>query len=169
MDLMWSPWRSQYIQTFKDEDKKAPKPCFFCEAAPHPENDREMLVVARRENCFVMLNRYPYNSGHALVAPYRHVGTLKELREEELTGIILTIREASAVLESYLNPHGFNIGVNVGRVAGAGVPGHFHFHVVPRWNGDTSFMPVLGEVRVVSQAVQEMQEDLQKLFETMKK
>ena len=164
MDYIWSPWRSQYIQGFKEEGKNGAKPCFFCSAMNNPETDKEMLVVARREKCFVMLNRYPYNSGHSLIAPFRHVGELDELTTEELINMILTVRETASVLTEYAKPHGFNIGVNVGRVSGAGVPGHFHFHVVPRWIGDTSFMPVLSEIRVVSQAVDDMQIHLSELF-----
>jgi ATP adenylyltransferase len=154
MDVLWAPWRSQYIQTFKDEDKKDQESCFFCEALEYG-NDREMLIVARREHCFVIMNRYPYNGGHVLIAPYKHVGELSELDDEVLLCLMKTSKDTLKVLEHISNPHGYNLGANLGRSAGAGVPGHLHFHIVPRWDGDTSFMTIFSDVKVVSQALDE--------------
>ncbi len=154
MDRLWSPWRSKYIEAFKDEEKKKSK-CIFCDAIETPENDSEKLVVVRRELCFAMLNKFPYNNGHFLIAPYRHIGEFDKLTVEEMTAIMLLINDSIKVLDHCVSPHGYNIGANIGREAGAGVPGHLHFHIVPRWNGDTSFMPLISETKVVSQALED--------------
>ncbi len=166
MDVLWAPWRSQYIQGFKDEEKGLIKlECFLCEAAVNdPARERELLVVARRKECFVMLNKFPYNGGHLLIAPYRHVGEIDELTDAELCDIMRVTQESTAVLKEISNPHGFNIGANLGRVAGAGVPGHLHYHVVPRWSGDTSCLAVISDTKVVSQSLDELQVLLAKQF-----
>ncbi|MGA2298951.1 MAG: HIT domain-containing protein, partial [FCB group bacterium] len=147
MEILWSSWRSKYIESFKDENDSQ---CIFCNAVENPGKDSEMLVVARREKCFVILNRYPYNGGHVMIAPYRHVAEFGELSIEELTGIMETIQETIKILCKISKPQGYNIGANIGRVSGAGIPGHIHFHLVPRWNGDTSFMPVCADTKIVS-------------------
>lgn len=166
MDPLWAPWRSKYIESFKDEpDDPEKKECFFCDAVARPEADEETLVVARREKCFVIMNRFPYNGGHLLVAPFRHVGGLIDLDDEELFEITETTRDAIEVIKKISSPDAFNIGANVGRVSGAGYPGHVHYHVVPRWNGDTSFMSVLFDVKVVSQALRDGREALANGFE----
>ena len=162
MEILWSSWRSKYIESFKDEDSNK---CIFCDALENPDRDSEMLVVARRKKCFVMLNRYPYNGGHVMIAPYRHVAEFEELLSEELTEMMVTIKETIKILTKISKPQGFNIGANIGRVSGAGVPGHIHFHVVPRWNGDTSFMPVCADTKIVSQGLEESQVILSKFFE----
>ncbi len=165
MDILWSTWRSKYIQGFKDEETNPNnQPCFICEAGEDPKRDKELLVVARREKCFVMLNKFPYNGGHVLVAPYKHVGRLDELSDEEMFNIMQTVREATDALCEISKPHGYNIGINLGRVSGAGLPGHLHVHIVPRWSGDTSFMPILSDTKVVSQSMEEIQELLSDAF-----
>lgn len=153
MDILWSPWRSKYIEAFKDEDKKKPV-CIFCDAM-NSGNDKDKLVVVRRKLCFAMLNKFPYNNGHFLIAPYRHINTFSSMTTLEMTAIMQLINDTIKVLEYTIKPHGFNIGANIGREAGAGVPGHLHFHIVPRWNGDTSFMPLISETKVVSQALED--------------
>ena len=163
MDILWSPWRSKYIDSFKDEDKKK-QVCFFCEAVEATDRDEELLVVTRRELCFVMLNRFPYNNGHFLVAPYRHIGNFDELTKDEMAAIMELINDSIKVLDHCVAPHGYNIGANLGREAGAGVPGHLHFHIVPRWNGDTSFMPLISETKVVSQALEDNQKTFSEAF-----
>lgn len=164
MEILWSPWRSKYIETFKDEDKKKSDYCFLCEAANAEGRDKELLVVHRNKLCFVILNKYPYNNGHSLIAPFRHVATLNDLTEEELYELFNTTRKTVNALQEIYNPHGYNIGINIGRVAGAGVPGHIHIHVVPRWNGDTSFTAVISDVKVVSQSLEDTQAILSKTF-----
>ena len=167
MNNLWSPWRSKYIESLKDEDKKKPRECFFCDAYSKTENSRELLVVARSQNCFVMMNKFPYNNGHLLIAPNLHLAELEDLSEEVLAEIMFVIRKAKKVLEKVFVPHGFNIGLNLGRVAGAGVPGHLHFHIVPRWNGDTNFMPVLSEVKVISQSLEDTQEMISNVWKEL--
>ncbi len=168
MDILWSPWRSKYIQAFKDENENGKdKSCIFCDAHKSPGKEKELLVVAKREKCFVMLNKFPYNGGHVMIAPVRHVSGIEELSEEEALNLFKTIKETIKVLNHISNPHGFNIGINQGRVAGAGIPCHIHIHIVPRWNGDTSFMPVICETKVVSQALVETQEIVSKTFEEL--
>ncbi|TAL70179.1 MAG: HIT domain-containing protein [Bacteroidetes bacterium] len=169
MDILWSPWRSKYIQSFKDETHKneSENRCIFCDALEQDGKDKEMLIVTRRDKCFVILNKYPYNGGHIMVAPNRHISSLEELEDDEIFALIKTIKKSIKVLEHISKPHGFNIGVNQGRVAGAGIPGHIHFHIVPRWNGDTSFMPVVSDTKIVSQSLEETQEIISKTFKEL--
>jgi ATP adenylyltransferase len=165
MDVLWSTWRSKYIQSFKDEKSgNEEEKCFLCEAVNNPAMDKELLVVARRDKSFAMLNRYPYNGGHLLIVPYSHIGNLEDLPDDVICDMMKLVKESVRVIEQVSKPHGFNIGINMGRVSGAGLPGHIHIHVVPRWNGDTSFMSVLSDVKVVSQSLEESQELLQKAF-----
>jgi ATP adenylyltransferase len=164
MEILWSPWRSKYIETFKDEDKNKSNSCFLCDAALTKGKDKELLVVHRNKLCFVILNKYPYNNGHSLIAPYRHVATLNELTDDELFELFNTTRITVTALQEIYNPNGYNIGINIGRVAGAGLPGHIHVHVVPRWNGDTSFTAVISDVKVVSQSLEDTQKILSKTF-----
>jgi len=130
--------------------------CFLCDAgSADPSEDEKNLVVARGERCFVILNLFPYNTGHLMVAPYRHVGELEDLTPDETTEIWSWTTKAVAAHRATTQPHGFNIGINLGQVAGAGVPGHFHLHVVPRWGGDTNFMPVTGDTKVLPEMLAE--------------
>ena len=167
MKTLWSPWRSKYIDTFKEEHHDNIDDCFFCEAIKTPEQDAGNLVVTRQKLCFVMLNRYPYNNGHLLVAPYRHISGFEELTKDEMQAVMELLNDSLKVLNKYICPHGFNIGTNIGREAGAGVPGHIHFHVVPRWNGDTSFMPVLADIKIISQAIEDNQKQISLAFKQL--
>jgi ATP adenylyltransferase len=145
MERLWAPWRMEYIT-------EEPRPgCLFCRVIEHPDDKDAELVVWRPEGALVMLNKYPYNPGHAMVAPIAHVGGLEDLDDEPTTALMRALKRTVTVLKATLKPEGFNIGANIGRVAGAGMPDHVHLHVVPRWNGDTNFMPVLGEVKVVNE------------------
>lgn len=162
MNQLWSPWRSQYIDSFSDTKKKSH--CFLCDAANNPAEDDENLVVARREHCFVIMNRYPYNAGHILVAPMKHTGTMAGLDSDILSCVMDTISEASQVLEEVFSPDGINIGANIGKAAGAGVPDHIHFHLLPRWNGDTNFMATLADVKVVSSALEDSRDKIAAAF-----
>ena len=139
--------------------------CFLCDAAAaQPEDDESNLVVARGARAFVILNLYPYNTGHLMVAPYRHVGELEDLTHEEVDEIWSLTRRAVKAHRESSQPQGFNIGINLGQVAGAGVPGHFHMHVVPRWGGDTNFMPVLGDTKVLPEMLAETYQRLRPLL-----
>ena len=149
LDRLWAPWRSTFLSARKGG------PCIFCRAK-RARADRRHHVIARERVAFALLNRYPYNNGHVMVAPYRHVGELGALSPEEWIGIFRLSQRLVARLRRTLHPHGFNIGFNLGRVAGAGIPGHLHLHIVPRWNGDTNFMPVLANTKVVSQSLDEL-------------
>ena len=146
---IWAPWRIEYILNARADDED----CFVCAAANAPDNDHENHVVRRGKEAFVILNRYPYNPGHVLVSPYRHVGDLTELTPDERHEVFDLVVEAEGVIRTAMQPDGFNQGCNLGKVAGAGLEDHVHLHLVPRWNGDTNFMPVLGKVDCVPQAL----------------
>jgi ATP adenylyltransferase len=160
-----SPWRSAYIGTFKGEKKS--KECLFCRIAKE-RKDAENLLVWRGRSCFVVLNRYPYNSGHVMIVPYRHLSSFAALKTAEMTEVMKVTAKCLTALEKTSAPHGFNFGANLGRVAGAGIEDHVHFHLVPRWNGDTNFMPVLAEVKVVSERLEELWEELRKILSSQK-
>jgi len=151
MDHLWAPWRLAYVAA-------APKPadgddCFICRGLAEAD-DRKNLIALRTPRTAVILNRYPYNNGHLLIAPLAHKGDFSDLDSGELLELQETLGRMIAVLSEALSPHGYNVGLNLGRVAGAGLPGHLHWHVVPRWNGDTNFMPVLADTRVISQSLE---------------
>lgn len=149
MQKMWSPWRSEYIESFKSKDEN--EECVFCGAGEKNIDDDSNLIVHKAEHCYVMLNLYPYNSGHLMVIPYRHLSDFTLLEESELIEIMNLLQLSEKALTDAMKPQGFNIGANLGKVAGAGIDQHLHFHLVPRWNGDTNYMPVIGEVKVISQ------------------
>ena len=146
MQRLWAPWRMQYVA---DPDAQE---CIFC-TKPKQDQDEANYLLYRREAVFVMLNAFPYSNAHLMVAPYRHTGDLAELTPEEMGGLLAEARACVSLLGRTVNPHGFNLGMNIGRVAGAGFAGHLHLHIVPRWEGDTNFMPVLSDTRVLSEAL----------------
>lgn len=148
MKFIFAPWRIEYIRAPKGEG------CFLCEL-PKEDRDEENLILYRGKTCFVIMNNYPYNPGHLMIAPYRHVGELESLSQEELLEIMALAQKMVSLLKGVMRPEGFNLGFNLGKVAGAGVEDHIHLHVVPRWGGDTNFMPVIADVKVVPQAVRE--------------
>ncbi len=150
---LWAPWRLEYVQAAGSEEG-----CVFCAAADG--DDEELLVVHRGEHAFVLLNKFPYSTGHVMVAPRRHVGDFGELDEDEALEIHRLAAHALDVLRATMNPHGFNLGWNLGRAAGAGVVDHVHLHVVPRWGGDTNFMPVLADVKVIPEHLAETRRKL---------
>jgi len=154
-ERLWAPWRLEYIRG-ADEDTD----CFLCGAAPESAGDEETLVVARAGHAFVVLNRFPYASGHLLVAPYRHVGDLAELDEAEVLETHRLATAALGALAETMAPQGYNLGWNLGRIAGAGLVDHVHLHVVPRWAGDTNFMPVLADVKVMPEHLLETRRKL---------
>lgn len=151
MDIqrMWAPWRMDFILSPKEQG------CFLCRIiAEAPDRDEANLVVLRGERCLLLLNRYPYNAGHLMVAPLRHVATLAELTVEEQTELLSLACRGQRLLEKAFAPQGFNLGINQGTAAGAGLKDHMHLHIVPRWAGDANFMPVLGSPRVVPEALE---------------
>jgi ATP adenylyltransferase len=161
MQNLWAPWRMDYILGDR------PTGCIFCPEG-NGESDEERLLLYRGNRSMVVMNRFPYNNGHLLVAPWKHTSSLDGLKDEELFDLVRTVRWSVAVLRETMSPDAFNVGLNLGTVAGAGVESHVHFHIVPRWNGDTSFMTVLAEVRVVPEHLQQTYERLLPYFEKEK-
>jgi ATP adenylyltransferase len=164
LNRIWAPWRAQYIQSASTVNGAAPN-CFLCSGL-EGNNDRENLVIRRRAHSVVVLNRYPYNNGHLLVAPRVHKGALADLEGPELTEPVETVRMMTTVLDRLLHPQGYNIGLNLGKSAGAGLPGHLHWHVVPRWDGDTNFMPILADTKVIIESLYEFYD---RLFEELER
>ena len=158
MERLWAPWRMEYIT-------EAPRPgCLFCRVIEDPTDKDAALVVWRPDQAIVLLNKYPYNPGHVMVAPRVHVGGLEDLDDAQTADLMRALKRTITVLKASLKPEGFNIGANIGRVAGAGMPDHVHLHVVPRWNGDTNFMPVLGEVKVINEHLTQTAAKLSEAF-----
>jgi ATP adenylyltransferase len=156
MKQLWAPWRVEYITGEK------PKGCIFCKDALDTEG--EGLVLYRGPISTVILNKYPYNNGHLLIAPLRHLGALKDLSQDESGDLFRLLTKSTMIIEEAMNPDGFNIGMNLGRGAGAGVEDHVHFHVVPRWSGDVNFMPIAAEVRVIPEHLTETARKLRPAF-----
>jgi ATP adenylyltransferase len=148
-ERIWAPWRLPYV---KDASKDSDNECIFC-VKPAADDDEANLIVHRGERCFVILNLFPYTNGHLMIAPYEHLATLAELDAETVAEMMRLTQRAMEALEERYEPHGYNVGFNQGRVAGAGVEHHIHMHVVPRWGGDTNFMPVLADTRVLPQSL----------------
>ena len=158
MDRLWSPWRYGYVSKASQSD-----PCIFCEKAAQSQ-DRENLVVYRGRLNFVLLNLYPYTTGHLMIAPYEHKPTLEELPEETLHEMISLARRTEQHFKALYKPQGINLGINVGECAGAGVAGHIHMHVLPRWPADSNFMTTIGETRVLPEALETTHEKLSDRF-----
>ena len=157
MKQLWAPWRIEYIL--------GPKPdtCVFC-LPESTEEDEERLVLHRGGRAFVIMNRYPYNNGHIMVCPYRHVSELTELSREEAHDVMDLVQRCSGILKQHFNCEGINVGLNLGKAAGAGIGEHLHFHLVPRWNGDSSFIAVMDDVRTVPQHIRETYKALRACF-----
>jgi ATP adenylyltransferase len=152
MDVLWAPWRMKYIEYAKV--CKDSSGCFICDAV-RAENLEEHLVLYRDSFTVLLMNKFPYNTGHLLLAPSRHVADFSQLTREELLSLAELLRKSLALLKLALSPDGFNVGVNLGRVAGAGLETHLHVHIVPRWNGDTNFMPVISNTKVIPEALKD--------------
>jgi ATP adenylyltransferase len=161
VERLWTPWRMQYIETARAPETGE---CLFCMKLTEGD-DETALIVGRSGAAFAILNAYPYNPGHLMVGPTRHVGELDEVTQQELADASTLLQQAVRALKEASQPDGFNIGLNLGRVAGAGIPGHLHWHVVPRWNGDTNFMPVIGETKVLPELLEETYRKLRPLFD----
>jgi ATP adenylyltransferase len=158
MKVLWAPWRMDYIVSDEKEE------CIFC-LGDDRSHDEARLILNAGSMTMVMMNKYPYINGHLLVAPVRHLSDLEGLSHEESLDLLLMVRKSIHILREIMNPEGFNVGLNLGKVAGAGVEEHLHFHIVPRWNGDTNYMTVLGEVRVIPEHIKETYGKLRPYFD----
>ena len=161
MKVLWAPWRMEYIIS----DQKGGG-CIFC-PGKNRGDDKDRLILYVGPLTMIMMNRFPYINGHLLVAPIRHVSALEYLSDEETLDVLLMVRESIGILKETIKPDGFNVGLNLGRVAGAGMEEHMHFHIVPRWNGDTNYMTVFGEVRVIPEHIRETYERLKPFFNNL--
>jgi ATP adenylyltransferase len=158
MKVLWAPWRIEYITREKESG------CIFCDAS-NEDDDRKNLILYRGKTCFMILNRYPYSNGHLMTVPYNHISELNNLNTEEKVELLDLTIKCKNILE-IMKPSGFNIGMNLGKVAGAGIDDHLHFHVVPRWDGDTNFMPVLGSVKVMPEYLEDTYDKLKEQLES---
>ena len=149
-DRIWAPWRKEYITS------KKPRGCIFCVGKKKKASDKKNYILKRARYSFSILNRYPYNNGHVMIAPYRHVKGLEALSKKEILDFMNLANYTKKKIDKFLKPTGYNMGMNIGRIAGAGFPGHVHMHIVPRWEGDTNFMPVVTDTKVVSYSLEEM-------------
>jgi ATP adenylyltransferase len=147
MEKLWAPWRMAYVEVAK------PQGCIFCDK-PREDRDEENLILQRGKTAFVIMNAFPYNNGHLMVAPYRHTAELESLSAEERDELMALAQESLRLLQAAFGPNGYNLGMNLGRVAGAGIADHLHLHVVPRWDGDTNFMPVIADTKVLPDSLQ---------------
>ncbi len=159
MKIIWAPWRIKYILQEK------PEGCIFCKYRDTPEKDEENLVVYRGKYVFAVLNLYPYNPGHLMIATYRHVGSFTELEDNELFDLNKTLQLMLKAIDKAMKPDGYNVGINLGKVAGAGIEDHIHVHVVPRWLGDTNFIPVIADTKVIPEALKDTYKKIKKAVE----
>jgi ATP adenylyltransferase len=157
---IWAPWRLAYV---KDASKDIEEECIFC-SKPGADDDEANLIVHRGEHCFVLLNLFPYTNGHLMVAPYEHIARIQDLDAPTVAEMMALAQRAMTRLEEVYEPHGYNVGFNQGRVAGAGFEHHIHLHVVPRWGGDTNFMPVIADTKVMPQTLEQSYEALKGAF-----
>lgn len=147
MNVLWAPWRMVYLSRVDEEDG-----CLFCRVAQEPPGENN-LVLVRTDHALLMMNKFPYNSGHLMVAPIRHVANYEDLQDHELLAMDHLTQRALTLLRKVFSPHAFNLGMNLGRIAGAGIDQHLHLHIVPRWQGDTNFMPVIADTKVIPEAL----------------
>ncbi len=158
MDRIWAPWRMEYVGSVKPAGENR---CFLC---VDPDKDNESLVLGRKGTAFVIMNRFPYTNGHVMVVPVRHTGRMEDLSDEESLDLMRLVRTMIAVFKEEFKADGVNVGINIGRAAGAGLEEHVHIHMVPRWFGDNNFMPVVGETRMISEHLNASYERLKRKF-----
>lgn len=163
MENLWAPWRMAFITP----KELQPPACIFC-TKPAENQDAEAHILYRGEHCFMMLNLYPYNNGHLMIAPYQHVGTIEKLDATTLAELMAQAQLALRALRFAMKPEGFNMGINQGKVAGAGFEDHVHLHIVPRWHGDTNFMPLLADVKVMPEHIDNVYRQLKQALEAVK-
>jgi ATP adenylyltransferase len=162
-DHLYTPWRMSYIRG--ETKAKQGVGCVFCDAVN--ADDADSLVIARSQHVFVIMNLFPYNNGHLMVVPYQHIETQEKLGGDALTDLIVTVNRAIGALRHVYNPNAFNLGANIGAAAGAGIAAHYHFHIVPRWNGDSNFMSVLGATRVIPDSLENTHRELKAAWQTL--
>jgi ATP adenylyltransferase len=150
LEIIWTPWRYEYVNSVDERDG-----CIFCEKSKE-ETDRENLVVYRGRHCFAILNLFPYTTGHIMIAPYKHTGTIEKLDPETLTEMMVVAQNSLSAIRDAFGPEGFNLGINISRVAGAGIRDHVHLHLVPRWAGDNNFMAVIADTRVLPRTLDDV-------------
>ncbi|HUI30057.1 MAG TPA: HIT domain-containing protein [Candidatus Acidoferrales bacterium] len=167
MQRLWSPWRSKYIESISEKNDGTQKKCIFCEKFSE-HDDEKSLVVYRGSLSAIVMNLYPYNSGHLMVVPFAHKGDFEDLTDEENADVMRQVRLAVKLLRMTCHPDGFNFGANLGKVSGAGIAEHVHFHVVPRWNGDTNFMTVLDDTKIISEELQDTYKKFKAALAAMK-
>ena len=160
MDHLWTPWRMAYIKS----DKKPVEGCIFCLKANQSDSDDSEHVIARSTHNFITLNKFPYNNGHVMIVPYNHLSSQEDMETEALTDLMIMTNRIMHVIREYANPPAFNIGANIGAAAGAGIAAHYHFHVVPRWNGDANFMSTIGDTRVIPDTLNNTYADLKDIW-----
>lgn len=165
MDKLYAPWRNNYVKNTKKKDgnKKMKNECVFCHAFEE-NNDQKNLILKRYNNCVVMINKYPYNAGHLLILPFEHKAELEELKMETRNELMQAINDTLKVIKKVMNPQGFNVGLNLGSAGGGGIPSHLHFHILPRWNGDTNYLATLGQTKVICSDFYKIYDDLKKEF-----
>ena len=161
MNRIWAPWRINYVSKVKKTSAKRYKKCLFC-GLLKARNDKKNLIVTRTKLSFSVLNKFPYNNGHIMVIPLRHVANIEDLKDSEVFDLFNLILSSKIALSKILKPHGYNIGLNLGKISGAGVEKHLHVHIVPRWLGDINFMPTVASTRVISQSLDELYKKLKK-------
>mgnify|MGYP001430100343 CR=1 FL=1 len=165
MKKLWAPWRMKYITGAADKNQRG---CIFCNK-PAGKADQRNYILYRGQKAFVIMNIFPYNNGHLMIAPYRHVGDFPALNDAELLDIMQLAQACQKAMSAVMKPQGYNLGFNLGRVAGAGIEDHVHLHLVPRWNGDTNFMPVLADTKVVSEALEDTYKKLKRELDNINK
>ena len=158
MENMWAPWRMEYVSTSSSKTKG----CVFCNV--QKEDDKKNHIVFRGKHCFVILNKFPYNNGHIMIVPFNHTNDLLKLSSEEQSECTQLINKSIMVLRNVFNPHAINMGMNMGKAAGAGIEEHIHYHILPRWDGDTNFMPVIAGVKVISESLDATYDKMSKVF-----
>jgi ATP adenylyltransferase len=163
MENLWAPWRMTFIAPKTPQSQE----CIFC-TQPAEHRDEKNHILYRGERCYIMLNRYPYNNGHLMIAPFQHVGTIEKLSAETLAELMAQAQLALKALRFAMKPDGFNMGINEGKIAGAGFADHMHLHIVPRWNGDTNFMPVIAEIKVMPEHLDIVYQQLKEAIATVK-
>ncbi len=165
MDKLYAPWRHDYVTgtVHKKDKSKLKNDCIFCQQFSE-DNDKKYLIIKRFKHCAVMLNAYPYNSGHLLVLPFEHKGELSDLATEIRNELLEVVNISIEILKKVLKPHGFNVGLNLGSASGGGIPSHLHFHALPRWNGDTNFLTTIGDAKVICSDFYKIYDDLKEKF-----